>query len=61
MKIETWLNSGANAQSCKRDVIDTDDLGISDDEWNAMDDDQKEAVMKPVIFDSLDWGFHEQP
>lgn len=40
-KFEIWLDSGANIHSCKKTVVTLDDLGLSENEWNEMDQDEK--------------------
>ncbi|MBE8365834.1 DUF7167 family protein, partial [Leptospira borgpetersenii] len=46
-KFKVWLDSGANIHSRYEQVVDLeDDLGISDEEWEKMDDEGKNEVMK---------------
>lgn len=58
-KFEIWLDSGANIHSCKNTVVTLDDLGLSENEWNEMDQDEKDENMRDVAFETLDWGWKE--
>ncbi len=58
-KFKVWLDSGANNDSCKDQVISLDDIGINDAQWAAMTDEEKEAAMREIAFDHSDWGFTE--
>lgn len=60
IKIKWWCDSGANIHSCLRDEITTDDLGISDEEWNEMSEESKIDLMREIALDRLDWGFTEE-
>lgn len=43
----------ANAVIGDVEVFDRDD-------WESMTDDQKEEAMKEIVFDRVDWYFHEE-
>ncbi|ELY2767153.1 hypothetical protein SMC44_002673 [Cronobacter malonaticus] len=59
-KFKVWLDSGANIYSKYEQVVDLkDDLGISDEEWEKMDDEGKNEVMKEIAWERMDWGFEE--
>ncbi|NCH92230.1 DUF7167 family protein [Cronobacter sakazakii] len=59
-KFKVWLDSGANIHSKYEQVVDLeDDLGISDEEWEKMDDEGKNVVMKEIAWERMDWGFEE--
>lgn len=58
-KFNVWCDSGANAHSCRRTTVTLDDLGLSDEEWADMTDEQRDEAMKDVAFERLDWGFAE--
>lgn len=58
-KFEIWLDSGANIHSCKKTVVTLGDLGLSENEWDEMDQDEKEENMRDVAFETLDWGWKE--
>ncbi|EOV9625899.1 hypothetical protein ACN5OL_001811 [Cronobacter sakazakii] len=59
-KFKVWLDSGANIHSKYEQVVDLeDDLGISDEEWEQMDDEGKNEFMKEIAWDRMEWGFEE--
>ncbi len=58
-KIKVWLDSGANIHSCYKQVIDLEEIGISDEQWGSMTDEQKESEMREIAFENSDWGFCE--
>lgn len=60
MKIKTYLNSGANAHSCKKDEYTLESLGISEEEWENMTPQEKDDFMRPIIWDTLEWGYYEE-
>lgn len=59
MKLKIWLDSGANIHSCKRTTIDLDELNITEEEWAEYSDKEKEEAIKPIAFETLDWGWEE--
>jgi hypothetical protein len=52
-----WLDSGANHDSKREVEVTLEDIGIDDDAWDRMTDEEKEEVMREVAFDKSDWGF----
>lgn len=52
-KFKVWLDSGANIHSMKTQEVTLEELGYTDDEWDSMEDWQKEKVMFEVI---MNWG-----
>lgn len=50
--IKAWLDSGANIDS-KREIEFEVDL----DDWNSMDDDEKEESARAYAFEQSDWGW----
>jgi hypothetical protein len=61
MKIRVWCDSGANAFSCKSEVVDLADVGVTEEEWVKLSDEDKEATVKDVALSTLEWGFEEVP
>lgn len=61
MKLKVWLDSGANAFSCYTQEVDTEkDFGLTDEEWEAIPEDEKyEDYIKEIAFSRADWGFEE--
>lgn len=58
-KFKVWLDSCANAYSRREEEITLDYLGISDSEWDAMTEDQREDAMRDIAFARSDWGYVE--
>jgi hypothetical protein len=54
-----WLDSGANVYSCYKRIVSLDELGIEDEEWDSMSEEERESVMRDIAWDRLDWGFQE--
>ncbi len=59
MKIEFYCNSGANAFSCRKEVFTIDDLGMSEQQWDALSDDEKYAQAEEWANDRLEIGWKE--
>jgi len=58
-KFKVWCDSGANIHSCQHYFVTLDDIGIEDDEWDDMDDAEKDEAMRDIAFERLDWGYTE--
>lgn len=58
-KFKVWLDSGANHDSCKTDIVSLDDLGIKDEEWCSLTTEEQDNIMREVAFDRSDWGYRE--
>lgn len=58
-KFKVWLDSGANHVSRREQEITLEDIGISDEEWDAMAEEKQEDVMKEIAWDRMDWGYAE--
>ena len=58
-KIKVWLDSGANIHSKYEQVIDLADLGISTEEWDNMNDVEREALLQDIAFETLEWGWED--
>ncbi|HCJ9395012.1 TPA: hypothetical protein NV922_001318 [Escherichia coli] len=56
-KFKVWLDSGANAFSQYEVEVTTDDLGLSDEEWDQLSEEEKEETMKEIAFERAEWGF----
>lgn len=59
MKLRIWCDSGANAHSKREEVISLEDICLTKEEWDEMDEKQREEVVKEVAFAALDWGYVE--
>ena len=56
-KIKYWCDSGANIHSCRRGETTLEELGMTEEEWDAMTDERRDDVMREVACDRLDWGY----
>lgn len=59
-KFKVWLDSGANVHSCREQIVDLEDFGVSDEEWDEMSVDDQEEFMRDVAWDRMDWGYYEE-
>jgi hypothetical protein len=57
--IKYWCDSGANIHSKYEGEITVDEQGFTDEEWQALSEDEKEEIMKESAFERLDWGWKE--
>lgn len=54
-----FLNSGANIHSTYKTFCTWDELGITEEEWDAMPEDEQEELAKEIAFGQSDWGFYK--
>ena len=59
MKIKGYIDSGANIHSCRTEIVTPEELGITEEEWKAMSEEEKEELVKPIAFEQLDWGWED--
>lgn len=50
---------GANIHSTFKDEVSLEDLGLTEPEWDALSNDEKEELVRPLAFDLSDWGFRK--
>ncbi|NUU68165.1 hypothetical protein HQN64_18945 [Enterobacteriaceae bacterium BIT-l23] len=58
-KFKVWLDSGANIESRYEDEVDLDFLGVSSEEWENMNERERDELMKDVAWERMDWGYKE--
>ncbi|VTP12635.1 hypothetical protein PUATCC27989T_00447 [Phytobacter ursingii] len=58
-KFEIWLDSGANHTSCNKQTLTLDDIGLSEEEWDSMDEEERDLNMRDIAFETLEWGWKE--
>lgn len=61
MKIRLYCDSGANIHSKRQEIIKPEDWGMTEDEWTALTEEEKESMVKDWAFERLYWGWEEQP
>jgi hypothetical protein len=59
MKIRFFCDSGANIKSCRREVMDTEDIGYTAEEWRELTEDDKQKAAEEWAWDRLEIGFEE--
>ena len=55
--LKVWLDSGANHTACNTQVLTWDEAGISESEFDALPENEKEVFAKGIAFAFSDWGF----
>ena len=58
-KFKVWLNSGANIHSCRKVEIELDEVGLSDEEFEEMSEEEKDEMFREIAFQNSDWGWEE--
>lgn len=58
-RFKVYLDSGANIHSKYEQVVELDDIGLTDEEWNEMTEKQRDEVMKEVAWERMEWGYDE--
>jgi hypothetical protein len=59
MRIKFWCDNGANIHSKRTETCTLDDLGLTDEEWSEMDEDQRNEFVKDWAFERFDYGYEE--
>lgn len=60
MKVKFNCDSGANIHSCRTDTLDTvEDLGLEEGEWEAMDDEAKDEILKEWAWERIEMWWDE--
>jgi hypothetical protein len=54
-----WCDSGANCDSCYRDEISTDELGLTEKEWDDLSEDVQAGIMRDIALDGMEWGYQK--
>ncbi|MFP1808916.1 DUF7167 family protein [Lonsdalea quercina] len=58
-KFKVFCDSGANHQSKYEVEVTTDELGITEAEWDALSEHEQDEVMKEIAYERLDWGYYK--
>ena len=56
---KVWLDSGANIHSSRSVIISLEELGYTDEEWEAMPEVDQEEIMREIAFEQAEWGWAE--
>lgn len=57
---KVWLDSGANIHSCRKFTLSLEKMGLSDEDFDEMDEEEKDEMFKEYAFERLDWGWTEE-
>ena len=58
-RFKVFLDSGANIHSKHQTTTSLEELGIEEDVWNGMTEEQRDEVMRDVAFQQAEWGYFE--
>lgn len=58
-KFKVWLSSGANHASTYRTTVTLDEVGLTDEDFDAMSDQDKDDFFREIAFERSDWGWSE--
>lgn len=58
-KFKYWLDSGANIHSMRQDTVTLEEMGLTDEEFDEMPDEQKEELFRDYAFERAEWGWEE--
>jgi hypothetical protein len=61
MKLRIWCDSGANTHSKRVVTITPGDLGLTQQQWDDLSEEERERLMRDIAFEQLDWGYEEVP
>lgn len=60
MKVKFWHDNNANIHSTYEETFDTyEDFGMTDDEWNALSEDEKYKLVSEWALQMFDYGYEE--
>jgi len=54
--LEDAIRMRSNA-SCRKGTTTLDELGLTEEEWHAMSDEDRDNLMRDIALDRLDWGY----
>lgn len=58
-RFKVFLDSGANIHSKYETTTSLEELGIEEDVWDGMTEEQRDEAMRDVAFQQADWGYFE--
>lgn len=58
--LKVWCDSGANVHSCFKTEVRVSEFGLTDEEWDALTECQKDEYVKDVAWQRLEWGYAEK-
>lgn len=58
-RFKVWLNSGANIHSCNEITLNLKGLGMTEEQFNAMTEEEKDKMFLDIAFEQGEWGWEE--
>ena len=58
-KFKVFLDSGANIHSRYETTVSLEELGIEEDVWDGMTEEERDEAMREVAFQRSEWGYEE--
>lgn len=58
-KFKVFNDSGANIYSKYETTVSLEELGIEEDVWDGMTEEERDEVMRDVAFQRSEWGYEE--
>ena len=58
-KFKVWLDSGANNQSCRTQTVTLEEIGFTSEEWDALEESERDVAMREIAFEHSEWGYTE--
>lgn len=58
-KFKVYMDSGANIHSKYEQVVDLEDIGMESEDWDQLEQEEKDSVMKEIAWERMEWGYEE--
>jgi hypothetical protein len=59
MKLKFWCDNNANIHSERSETFELEEFGYTEDEWNAMSEEEKQKHAEDWAMERFDFGFEE--
>lgn len=53
------MDSGANIHSKYERVVDLEDIGMESEDWDQLEQEEKDSVMQEIAWERMEWGYEE--
>lgn len=58
-KFKVYMDSGANIHSKYERVVDLEDIGMESEDWDQLEQEEKDSVMQEIAWERMEWGYKE--
>lgn len=58
-KFKVYMDSGANIHSKYEQVVDLEDIGMDSEDWDQLEQEEKDSVMQEIAWERMEWGYEE--